>query len=150
MRPLERIIPNGPPGAYDTYGVRLPRATHTRPVTCAAVGCPHYERGWACTVMPNSQEEADVLAAADGRTDGHRRHFRPPTRTPEGWNRYVFPAGQPCFAVSAHVEQVKPAITVVGRGDWRKSERPRVVGSAEWSERFQENQLAIIDRQQRG
>jgi len=150
MRSLFRATPNGPPGAYDTYGVRVPRATHTIPVSCTSVGCEHYENGWACTVIPDSAEQKTLIDAADGRIDGMRRQYLKPERTPEGWLRYVFPAGQPCFAASAHVEQIKPATTLIQRGDWRRHERPSIVSVPEWTDRLGENQQRIIDRQSRG
>lgn len=150
MRPLFRAEPNGPPGAYDTYGVRVPRATHTVPTSCAAVDCQPYAKGWACTVIPGSEDEGVIARACDGSLDGRRRQHLKVEITAEGWHRYVFPAGQPCFAASTHVEQVKPATTLVQRGDWRRSERPSVVSVPEWTERLGENQQRIIDRQQRG
>lgn len=147
---LYRPDPIGPPGAYDTYGVHLPRATHTVPVSCELVGCETFAKGWAVTVIPGSEDERTMAQATDGTADGHRRHHLKVEVTAEGWHRYVFPAGQPCFAASAHRMAVKPATTTIRRGDWRKADRPTVVPVPEWQERLGENQQAIIDRQARG
>jgi hypothetical protein len=138
-RPLSRITPVGPVGAYKTYGLTMPRQTHTRAATCAEVECAAYGGGWAVTVAAGSDDEALVRRAG--------RHFLPPESQPGGFLRFVFPAGQPCFRSDTHrVPLDRPALYVVRGGDWRGNTgviRHHVSG-ADWVDDFREHQDKII------
>lgn len=151
MQQLNRIEPNGPPSAYQTYAAVVPRATHTRPATCAEVECEHHVKGWATTVAPDSDQERLMLRAMRGLVDGIRRHATYDHKTRDGFRRYVFPAGQACFRASTHrVPLERDPVTLIRRGDWRRQGPPQVIAVDEWIDRFDQNLQAIADRVARG
>ena len=48
-RPLNRVRPVGPPQAYKTYQVAVPRSSYRR-ATCEEFGCLNYRRGFKVAV----------------------------------------------------------------------------------------------------
>lgn len=124
MRPLNRYAPALPVQHMQTYRIASPVGTHTRPATCAEVGCTPYLQGWV-TVVPASSPDpkaytADyVRAVAAGRVDHIRRHCT--ERAAEGGLvEFHFPAGQRCFSESKHRKSLdRPEIYLVRGGDWR-------------------------------
>lgn len=143
---MNRITPNLPAAAYQTYELAVPLPTHWRPATCAEIDCPAYLYGWATTVLPDSADEALIRRAG--------RHFTV-ERTPDGFLRFVFPAGQPCFAASAHRVQVeREPLYLVRGGDFRGNPRripTRVHADAtDWVDDFGEHQLRIAESIERG
>lgn len=137
-----------------TYQIVAPVATHWRAATCAEVECEHSQRGWATTVLPGSDDEATLRRAADGGIDGHRRWFTRETQ-PDGFVRYIFAPGQPCFRASTHRVPLErdPLFRVKG-GDWRGN--PRGISTrthangADWVDDFGEHQQGIADHINRG
>jgi hypothetical protein len=130
----QRIAPQLPAAAMQTFRLSAPPRTHTRAATCEEVGCEAYRYGWATTVLPDSQEEATIRSSG--------RHWASRETTPEGFVRYVFPPGQSCFAASAHRVSLErePNYVLVG-GDWRGNPAglpPRQMGPDEWTDRLQE------------
>jgi len=146
MRPVNRIQPVGPVQAYKTYSVASPVETHWRPATCAEVGCEHYQYGWATAVMPDSQDEHTL------RTSG--RHWTGWEATPDGFRRYMFPPGQPCFRASAHrVLLDRQELFIVAGGDWRGNPTGQVrqhTRPEDWVDDFGTHQQHIADLLQRG
>lgn len=142
-----RIPPAMPAAAYQTYSVHVPLRTHWRPATCAEVDCEAHQRGWATTVIPDSADEAAIKSSG--------RRWTPVERTPEGLHRYVFPAGQECFAAARHrVRLDRPEIYVRRDGDWRGNPlgtEPYVHTRADlWVEDFGERMQTIADAVERG
>jgi hypothetical protein len=110
MRPLSRIQPVGPVQAYKTYQVSTPRS-HTRPASCAEVGCEPYAKGW--TTVLHVVDQAQLVHTV--RTSG--RPFREATDGTQV--TFVFEPGTRCFRAAEHRVQVRPEIYVVRDGDWR-------------------------------
>lgn len=139
-----RIPPAMPVGAYQTYEIRAPRATHFRPASCAEAGCANFRNGWRVRVegLPapllhaakNSGRKYTVLSVAEGET----------------W--LVFEAGQSCFA-KHEVPLGRPELYVVRDGDWRGNPTGRTrthVRAADWVEDFAEHQLRVAEQVERG
>jgi hypothetical protein len=140
-----RITPRGGPQTYQTYALSAPRATHTRPASCAEVECPAHLHGWAVTVAPGSADEGAIR--------GSGRHFLSPEIQPGGFVRYVFPAGQACFRSSAHrVPLDRPALYVVRGGDWRANTGVirRHANGDDWVDDFRTHQDRITTVVNRG
>lgn len=115
MSPPFRLPNPGSPGDYQTFGARVPR----RQATCAEVDCGAYLNGWSTTVMRGSDDEALLRQACAGAVDGQRRHA---VELPEegGFVRFVFEAGQPCFAAARHtVAATDEGLYLRRDGDWR-------------------------------
>lgn len=124
MRPLTRPTPAMPVDRMRTFRVASPRATHTRPATCAEVGCGAHLKGWK-TVVPETSPDpqaftaATVRAASRGLLDHYRRHCTE-ERLPDGMVRFHFPAGQRCFRWDTHRKSLeRPELYIVRGGDWR-------------------------------
>jgi hypothetical protein len=142
---INRIQPLLPVQAYKTYGIAAPRATHSRPATCAEVNCPAWKNGWK-TIVPSVGVQADYIR---GKT--HGRHYTE-NSAPGGLAEFVFPPGQPCFRSSQHTTTLhrEPIFTLRG-GDWRgQTSAPLRMRSEDWLDSFATNQQAIKDRKQRG
>jgi hypothetical protein len=150
MRPFVRS--GLPVTATKTYELRAPVRSHFRKATCKEIDCPAYLYGWATTVLAGSDDESTVLKAASGVVDGLRRYW---TRQPEagGFVRYVFLAGQACFAASSHVVTLeREPLYVVRGGDWRADTgliRQHTAGEF-WVEDFAENQGRLATHIERG
>lgn len=111
------IVPMLPPGAMQTFEVDAPLATHWRAATCEEVECMAYAQGWTSDVLPNSIEEARILKAYDAEI---RRGAVTTSLTAEGFTRYHFPPGTPCFRRVFHkLPLERDAIFTVRSGDWR-------------------------------
>lgn len=143
---VNRITPVGPVQAYQTYAVRAPRSTHTRPATCAEVGCVAYRSGWATTVDPGSElgaRQATYITRQSGRRFAQ-------TMLPDGRVRFEFEAGQRCFAEHRVSLEREPLFFKRG-GDWRANVGPtlRMTGQ-DWLDDFGEHQERLRDRIARG
>lgn len=140
-----RIQPVAAPAAYRTYRLAAPLATHWRTASCAEVDCQHHLHGWATTVLAGSADEALV------RQSGRRWTAE---RLPGGMVRYVFPAGQRCFAASTHrLPLDRPARCLVRGGDWRANlgvVRDHGERTDLWVEDFATHQNKIIEAIERG
>lgn len=147
MRPLFRIDPKMPPGAYKTYQILAPAATHWRLATCAEVDCGAYLRGWTTTV-----DEATELGARQAHYI-RRQSLRgfAEQRNPAGLTVFTFEPGQRCFRAAEHRVQVRPESYLIRSGDWRDLGDPRPLGSARsWVDDFGEHQQRIADKIQEG
>lgn len=106
------FTPLMPTQNYMTYAIRSPISTHTRPATCAEVGCPAYTNGWQYRVQDLTP--SDLYAATHA-----GKRFRRVT-VAEGEDYLVFESGQPCFGTRQHrVPLDRPEHYFVGRGDQR-------------------------------
>lgn len=153
MRRLQRIQPLLPVQKMQTYAIRRPVATHTRPATCEEVGCPDFLKGWITRIPAGSPQVDLVIKAARGEIDGLKRPFRELTGrgylTNAGEREFLFESGSPCFRATTHRIGIdRPEIYLVRGGDWRantglirKHTRPE-----HWVEDMQENLDAVERR----
>lgn len=121
MRPINRMPAALPIGAMQTYRVSSPRSTHTRPATCAEVGCAAYLKGWVTTV-PRGSDQERALRQYVGRhaPDGLRRDGKEVTAIGSPNVEFLFNPGSPCFKASTHrVSLQRPELFLVRGGDWR-------------------------------
>ncbi|MFB7440254.1 hypothetical protein ACFC01_18155 [Streptomyces mirabilis] len=144
MQMVNRIDPNMPVGAYQTYSITAPRDT-TVEAACEHVGCPQWRQGWDSVI-----DERTELGKAQAHYIRHRskRTFRE-TRTDAGLTVFRFESGQRCFAE----HRTRPEIYLVRDGDHRGNPTGRTrqhTRPADWVEDMTENQGRIVDLQQRG
>lgn len=142
MRPVSRITPVGPAGAYQTYRIVSPPDRAVR-AACEQVGCLARLHGWETRVdegTPLGQAQAVYIRTQAGRT------FRE-SRT-EGLTVFRFESGQRCFAE----HQTRPETFTVRSGDWRQNlgllrqhEKP-----ADWVEDFAGHQGRLARQIERG
>lgn len=162
MQRINRVTPKLPVTAVKTYGISSPQETHSRPATCAEVGCAAHAGGWVTTVderTPLGRAQASHIrrscvrdgAGVTRETLGGRRWYRE-RKDAEGRTLFTFPAGQTCFA--EHVVSLdRPELFVVRDGDWRGNPTGRArqhTRAADWVEDFGEHQLRLVDQQQKG
>lgn len=140
---LDRTLPIG---AYKTYVIAQPLATHFRHATCAEIECPGYLNGWV-TVVPSDSPQAVYIRT------GSKRHF---VEQPAGAGlaEFRFAAGQRCFGAERHKVPVgRPPLYVVRDGDRRGNPTGRQMQHAtpeDWRDDLGEHQLKIIDARQKG
>lgn len=142
---LNRIVPKAPTRLFKTYGMRI---IEREPVSCELAECPRWPTGWAAVVLANSQDEATIEAACRGEIDGIRRRWESATVQPDGFVRYVFPPGQPCFRASTHSIPLTARYTLRD-GDWRGNPSGRIVttnNAQTWIDDFGEHQQRIVDQ----
>lgn len=142
-----RLPPAGPPGAYKTYQVLRPAATHWRAASCAEVGCVAHSSGWTTTVPAGGRLEHTVRASG--------RHWETETVNPDGTVTFEFPPGQACFAAATHRVQVRDdEIYLVRGGDWRGNpagiEPRRHTRAVDFVDDWATHQQALADRVRRG
>jgi hypothetical protein len=137
-----------PAAAMKTFEIAAPLASHWRPASCAEVECQHYIHGWMTTVLPGSDDE--TLIRQSGRA------FLPHSETmPDGFVRYTFPPGQPCFRAATHRAPLErePLFTLRG-GDWRGNPRGLAAQTYDrayqWVDDFATHQQRLADRLNRG
>lgn len=146
---LSRIEPLMGPAAYKTYGFSRPLATHWRHATCEEVDCPNYLNGW---VSDLDESTADGQMYAAMIRNDHSRSRK--EERMDGFTRFRFAAGTPCFKVSEHrTPLLRPPLFYSRGGDWRGNptgQPTRVHRSAEnWVEEFgehQDNLKSLVDR----
>ncbi|WP_413102217.1 hypothetical protein [Streptomyces sp. Inha503] len=144
QRPVNRIDPSLPIGAYQTYSIASPRDTSVRAV-CEQVGCAAWARGWESVIDESTelgQQQAAYIRQRSGRT------FRE-QRTETGLTVFRFESGQRCFAD----HRTRPELYVVRDGDWRGNPTGRVrqhQRPQDWVEDFGEHQQKLADQQQKG
>ena len=143
-----RIPPALPAGAYKTYQIAAPLATHWNVVTCADAGCEHHETGWDSLI--DEQTELGQRQAHYVRRESGRRFTE--ERQPDGLTRFKFEAGQKCFREHS-ARNMRPERFVERDGDWRgnPTRRRREYGRPdEWVDSFQENQDRLRTLIERG
>lgn len=144
QRPVNRIDPNLPVQAYQTYEITSPRDTHVV-AACEQVGCEAWRHGWDSVI--DERTELGQAQAAYIRSRS-RRTFREMT-TEQGFTVFRFESGQRCFAE----HKTRPEMYLVRDGDWRGNPTGRKrlhTRAADWVEDFGENQLRLVDQQQKG
>ncbi len=149
MQRLNRVTPAMPAGAYKTYTIAAPLATHWVAATCEQAGCRAWQVGWRTIV-----DEATDLGAAQAayirgdRSRGHTEHRDGPLTV------FAFPAGQRCFRAADHRRRLdRPERYVVRGGDWRGNPDGRAYthsGPDAWVDDFATHQQHITDKLGRG
>lgn len=147
QRPMNRIQPAMPAGAYKTYQIAAPLSTHFRPATCAEVNCPDYLNGWRVRWEPLTPE---LRHAA---TTSGRRYRLEVVSASESW--LLFEAGQPCFRAAEHrIRLERPELFIVRGGDHRGDPTGiparRHTRPEHWVEDFAEHQQGLARTQQKG
>jgi hypothetical protein len=148
MQQAFRIQPQMPPGAYQTYAIRAPRASHYRAATCAEVECAAWANGWT-TIVPSDSPQAVYIRAKSGRAFVEKRGEAP------GMAEFVFKPGQECFRSGDHAVRLdRPPVFLRRGGDWRQEVGgilPVRFSSPEaWRDDFGEHQERLADRVKRG
>ena len=146
---LNRIQPQGPPQAYQTFAIRRPRAPEAWvPASCEDVDCPAWTNGWV-TRVPWGSDMAEAVMASG-------RPFTETTVPGRPEREFMFPPGTPCFQASRHRKMARPDIPdlfVVRDGDWRGNptgvrrvhQRPD-----DWVEHLQETTARVADEIEKG
>lgn len=147
-RGRKRVEPKGPVGAYATFRVANPRATHTRPATCEEVGCKPFLNGFLVTC----NEATDLGQRQAAYLREHRRDGR--ERNGPGGTEFVFLPGSRCMGTDHRVLLDRPPVCLVRPGDWRGNpggaHARRTVHVSEWLERFALNQDKLAEKVKRG
>lgn len=150
------ISPQGPPGAYRTFGVATPLATHFVPATCAEVDCPNYLHGWRVHVE-------SIGPQLEHAARGSGRSFREVSYGP-GQTWLMFDAGQPCFASGewrpgqpfprqreGHMRRLERDERFwMAAGDYRARGRVIEVSGTAFTDEFGEHQDRIASQIERG
>lgn len=164
---MRLIAPQMESHRYDTYGVVMPKATHTKVIKCEAVTtqcsyvrqdesgaiqarCPFFHctawaHGWITTVDVSTalgQQQARYIIDHCGRhwtsrQNGHMVSFH-------------FPENQQCFAEHRVPLEREPLFTFKNVHQYAPGERAMVINGFEWLERFGENQLKLKEIQDKG
>lgn len=150
MQPREpfRVPQKVGPEHYKTYQIVAPRATHTRPATCAEVECANYTRGFkvACdTSTALGSAQAKYIAEISGRQYKATTHGT--------MVEFAFPAGQHCFARHRVSNEREPLFVVKGgdhRGNPRGIAATRHANADEWVDDFANHQIKVAERFERG
>jgi hypothetical protein len=162
-----RVDPALPAGAYKTYAVAAPLATHFRAAGCAEANCKAHKAGWLTAV--DLRTDIGAGQAHYIRVESGRRFVEHPGRNiatvtdPDGSSRiewrdepgmavFEFEAGQRCFG-SHQVPLDRPEIYTVRGGDWRGDPTGRGayrhVSADDWLDDFgthQQNVAGTIER----
>jgi len=131
-----------PTGAYQTYALYAPRATHHERVSCGEAGCPEHARGWVSLI-----DERTDLGAAQAhyiRHDSGRSYKE--ERTRDGLIEFRFAPGQRCFRQHWR-RNGREALCVVRGGDWRSHLgmiRDHGTRADLWVEDFAEHQDRLV------
>jgi hypothetical protein len=143
VRPLTRIDPSGPAGAFQTYRIISPNDRAVR-AACEQVGCGAWRHGWESKVDEGTalgQEQAAYIRQQSGRTFLE-------LRTGEGLTVFRFMSGQRCFAE----HRTRPETFLVRGGDWRQDlgRLRQHQNGADWVEDFGLHQDRLADQQRKG
>jgi hypothetical protein len=121
MRPISRYAPALRTEQMQTYTIKSPRQTHTRPATCEEVNCKQWREGWVTTVPIGSPQHDLIKQILRGYApDGLKRSAKDVTSIGSPNAEYFFDAGSPCFKASKHRKSLeRPEFYLVRGGDWR-------------------------------
>lgn len=143
MRPMNRIEPNLPARAYQTYTIASP---HDRTVkaACEQVGCAAWRHGWESAIDEATdlgRQQAHYIRTGSGRTFTEHR-------SAAGLTVFRFEPRQRCFAD----HRTRPESYAVLGGDWRRNTGllRRHIRPADWVEDFGEHQQRIADQREKG
>lgn len=144
-----RLPPVGPAGAYKTYALSAPVATHFREGTCTEAGCQARANGWRTAIDEATglgQGQAHYIRSMSGRRFTEER-------LRSGLTAFTFEAGQECFDTHRVALERDPLFLVRG-GDWRGNPTglPPLLHSSgtAWVDDFGEHQERIAEEYERG
>lgn len=142
---MNRIEPNMPVAAYQTYTVSSPRDTTVK-AACEQVGCDAWRFGWETPI--DESTELGRRQAAYIRTQSGRTFREMPKAGPDALTVFRFESGQRCFAD----HRTRPESYAVLGGDWRRYTGTirRHTKPADWVEDFGEHQQTIADQREEG
>lgn len=145
-----RLDPQGGVEEYKTFSIRVPRATHFTPATCAEVGCEQYLNGYRIVADETVQDGAQ---AAQWIRHASQRPYTE-TRSEDGlFTVFTFAPGTTCL--HPHQRRLdKPELYLVRDGDYRgnptRKQRMHARGE-DWVDDFQTHQDRLADEiQKRG
>jgi len=142
----QRLPPNLPTAAYQTFQISAPLETHWRSASCAEVDCPQYLNGWRVRLEGLSEEDRWAIHRSGRKFERHE------IAAGETW--LMFEAGQSCFAASEHKLPLgRPELFVVRGGDWRGNptkEFRQHTSADSWVDEFATNQDKIAEVIERG
>ena len=149
MRQINRIAPLMRPGAYKTYTVAAPLASHWRKATCEEVQCQAHTAGWQ-TIIDERTPGVTGLALRQAhyiRNDSGRSYTE---SVDAGFTVFDFAPGQNCF--QAHkIKTGRPEIYLVKPGDHRTNGTPFThTRPDDWVEDFAQHQQTISDEIAKG
>ncbi len=126
-------------GAYKTFKVASPLATHYRKATCEEVNCSAYLSGWTIKKSDLDDKLMHVVKESG-------RHYAEKTLELGGDIYLVFPPGQACFNAEMHrVPLNRPEFFFAGRGDYRTFS-PRAAHRYDRADQWQHDFAEIQDR----
>lgn len=143
-RPVSRIDPAMPVGAYQTYSITS-RPDRAVVAACEQVGCAAWRNGWESTIDERTDLGKQQAAYIRQRS---RRTFRE-LKTAAGLTVFRFEPGQRCFAE----HKTMPEIYAVRDGDWRGNptgRRRMHQRAADWVEDMAEHTQRIADQREKG
>lgn len=147
MRPVNRITPQLPAQAMQTYRIVSPADVFIKTV-CEQVGCVAWRHGWDSIVDETS--DLGMAQAAYFRSGQSGRSYRELGRRADGLTVFRFEARQRCFAD----HRTRAERYLVQGGDFRgnpRGIRPRLhTAPGHWVEDFAEHQQRLADAQQKG
>jgi hypothetical protein len=144
MQMVNRIDPNLPVSQYQTYSITAPQDT-TIVAACEQVGCAAWLNGWDSVIDERTELGQQQAAYIRGQS---RRAFRE-MKTDAGLTVFRFEAHQRCF----EEHRTRPEIYLVRDGDHRGNPTGRTrqhTRPADWVEDMTENQVRLVDLQQKG
>lgn len=121
MRQVHRFPAKLPVSTMQTYAIKAPRQTHTRPATCEEVGCRMFLQGWITRVPFDSPQYQMLQQVVKGRSpDALKRDAKEITGIGSTEAEFLFNPGTPCFKASTHRKKLdRPELYLVRGGDWR-------------------------------
>ena len=142
-RPLNRVAPQLPVGAMQTYQA-VATSDQMVVVACATADCQAWRYGWETKVDETTdlgKRQADYIRRESGRTFAE-------LKAGDGLTVFRFEPWQRCFAD----HRTRPARYLVRRGDWRGDlgTTREHVDVGDWVEDFAEHQDDLADRLRKG
>jgi len=144
MQTANRIDPNLPVGAYQTYSITAPPDTAQKSA-CERANCQAWRFGWESAIDESSelgQRQAAYIRQQSGRT------FRE-QRADAGLTVFRFESGQRCFAEHG----TRPEIYLVRDGDHRGNPTGRQrqhTRAVDWVEDMSESLDVVRTQRERG
>lgn len=135
MQP-NRVEPALASGMYDTYAVRMPKATHQRRATCEEVECAAHLNGWVTRVPMDSEAAQYIESGQSGRRFQETTGMQDFARVER---EFMFLPGQQCFA-EHWVTLERDPLFLKKHGDWRSGGALRTLPAEQWMDEFAENQ----------
>lgn len=133
--------------AMQTYAIRAPRETHTRPATCQDVDCQMYAEGFVSRIDERTElgrRQAYYIRVQSGRRFDEERGA-------DGLTVFTFGPGQPCFAEHRASLERAP-LFLIRDGDGRGNPTGRAVSLSpeDWRDDMHETLDRVRETRERG